>query len=90
MHYDFFSTSNVRDLIFHVKEHRFSIPGIKKILNDLKLEFLGFSNPYIKKKYSINFPDDKKNILLDNWQKFEQKYPDSFYDMYQFWLKKLN
>lgn len=90
MNYDFFSTSNVRDLIFHVKEHRFSIPSIKKILNDLKLEFLGFSNPYIKKKYSINFPDDKKNILLDNWQKFEQKYPDSFYDMYQFWLKKLN
>ena len=30
---DFYSTSTTRDLLFHVQEHRFTIPEIKKILN---------------------------------------------------------
>ena len=46
---DFYSTSNVRDLIFHVQEHSFTIPEISKIIKNLDLEFLGFNNSLIIK-----------------------------------------
>ena len=42
---DFYSTSAVRDLLFHVQEHRFTIPQISEILINFKLEFLGFDIP---------------------------------------------
>ncbi|MDC3158151.1 class I SAM-dependent methyltransferase, partial [Candidatus Pelagibacter sp.] len=87
---DFYSTSNVRDLIFHVQEYRFTIPQISQILKDNNLEFLGFTFPEIKKKYSRTFLDDKKNISLENWHKFENENPDSFRAMYQFWVKRKN
>ena len=41
---DFFSLSTLRDLIFHVQEHRFTLPQIKNCLNELGLEFCGFEN----------------------------------------------
>ena len=87
---DFYTTSAVRDLLFHVQEHRFTIPEISEILSNLKLEFLGFDipNPSIKKEYSKIFPNDKKNISLDNWHQFETDNPKTFGAMYQFWVKK--
>jgi len=56
----------------------------------LNLEFLGFiyADPLIKKEFSRLFPNDKKNISLNNWHKFEEKYPDTFANMYQFWVRK--
>ena len=38
--------------MFHVQEHRFKLPEISKILKNFNLEFLGFSNQYIKSKFS--------------------------------------
>ncbi len=86
---DFYSTSSVRDLLFHVQEHHFTIPEISKILKNLKLEFLGFTNPNIKAKFSKSFPNDKQNISLDNWNQFEISNPDVFSNMYQFWVRKV-
>ena len=86
---DFYSTSSVRDLMFHVNEHRFTIPEISKMLKNLNLEFLGFMNPFIKTKFSKFFPNDKKNISLDNWNQFEISNPDTFSNMYQFWVRKI-
>ena len=86
---DFYSTSMARDLMFHVQEHRFTLPEISKILTDLNLEFLGFINPSIKYKFSKLFHKDKKYISLDNWDKFERNNQDTFYNMYQFWIRKL-
>ena len=87
---DFYSTSMVRDLMFHVQEHRFTLPEISKILKNLNLEFVGFSNKLNKEKYSQSFPDDKKNLSLDNWNQFEINNPDEFNTMYQFWVRKIN
>ena len=87
--YDFYSTSSTRDLIFHVQEHRYTILEISKILKNFNLEFLGFTNYFIKKNYSEYFPNDKKNISLDNWNKFEINNPDTFIGMYQFWVRKI-
>jgi len=88
---DFYSTSMVRDLLFHVQEHRFTIPKISKILKDFNLEFLGFISvsSEIKKEYLKNFPKDKKYTSLYNWHEFEKKKPDTFVSMYQFWVRKL-
>ncbi len=88
---DFYSISSIRDLLFHVQEHRFTILEISKILNTFKLEFLGFDtpNPSIKKEYSKIFPNDKENISLDNWHQFELDNPNTFGTMYQFWAKKI-
>ena len=87
----FYSTSIVRDLLFHVQEQNFTIPEISKILKDLNLEFLGFvfSNSSVNKKFSSYFPKDKKNISLDNWHQFEINNPNTFNMMYQFWIRKL-
>ena len=88
---DFYATSDVRDLLFHVQVHTYTIPQISKILQDFNLEFLGFtfSNKNIKNKFSKTFPDDKKNTSLDNWHQFETDNPNTFTGMYQFWIKKI-
>jgi len=88
---DFYSISMLRDLLFHVQEHRFTIPQISKILKDFNLEFLGFifNDHYSKKKFLKNFPHDQKNISLKNWHQFEINNPDSFTGMYQFWVRKI-
>ena len=88
---DFYSVSSIRDLMFHVQEHRFTLPQISKILKDLNLEFLGFiyPNPFMKEKFSKLFPSDKKKISLDNWHEYELRNPDTFANMYQFWVKKI-
>ena len=39
---DFYSTSECRDLLFHVQEHRMTLPQIKAFLAAQDLQFLGF------------------------------------------------
>ena len=39
---DFYSTSDCRDLLFHVQEHRLTIPQIAAFLADNALDFIGF------------------------------------------------
>ena len=87
---DFYSRSNLRDLLFHVQEHQFTIGEIKEIIENYKLEFLNFiiTDPLIKLKYLKNFPDDVMQNSLNNWEKFEIDNPNIFNGMYQFWLKK--
>ena len=81
---DFYSASGVRDLLFHVQEHRFTIPQISKILKDEELESLGFTftNQSIFNNYSKSFPDDKKHISSHNWNQLEIRNPNIFIRMY--------
>ena len=87
---DFYSTSMMRDLLFHVQEQCFTIPRINKALNDFDLEFLSFSMmmPQTVQQYSQIFPDDPAMINLENWDTYEHKYPDTFTGLYQFWCRK--
>jgi len=89
--YDFYNASECRDLLFHVQEHRFTLPQIKESLAELGLEFLGFenSNTELFKHYAAMFPADKTMNNLDNWQVFEETYPFTFAGMYQFWVQKI-
>ena len=41
---DFYSLSEMRDLLYHVQEHQFTLPQIKECLSTLNLSFCGFEN----------------------------------------------
>ncbi len=85
---DFYSISETRDLLFHTQEHQFDLIEIKDYLKKLNLFFCGFDNYYLKIKFrSLN--DSKDNIYdLDKWNNFENKFPNSFDSMYQFYCQK--
>ncbi len=87
---DFFTMSECRDLCFHAQEHRFTIKQLKELLQSNKLKFLGFLVPnQIKSIYKRNFPNDKEQTNLQNWEEFEKSYPNTFKRMYQFWVCKM-
>jgi tetratricopeptide (TPR) repeat protein/SAM-dependent methyltransferase len=86
---DFFSTSECRDLLFHVKEHRMTLPEVRNMLAAHGLEFLGFEiEPAVRRDYAASFPDDKAMTNLDNWHAFETQHPHTFLGMYQFWAQR--
>ena len=87
---DFYSLSQCRDLCFHAQEHRFTINQLQETLKSNELEFLGFLLPKpVKSLYKQYFPEDKKQTNLQNWEKFEEKHPNTFGAMYQFWVSKM-
>jgi hypothetical protein len=86
---DFFSMSDCRDLVFHVQEHRFTLPRIRDFLAAQNLAFLGFEADHeILRRYDRQFPDDPARADLDRWHRFELANPAAFSGMYQFWLQK--
>lgn len=87
---DFFRLSECRDLIFHVQEHRFTIPRIAAALADLDLRFLGFavSDMEVMRKFRLANPDPDAAASLDAWHAYEEHNPDTFLGMYQFWCRK--
>jgi len=86
---DFFSTSECRDLLFHVQEHRMTLTAIESFLRDNNLAFLGFElNPNFLRAYQLRFPDDRTATNLAQWQIFENENPDTFIGMYNFWIQK--
>ena len=85
----FFSTSECRDLLFHVMEHRLTLPMIKSFLADNGLVFLGFViDELTLLRFHHRFPDDAAMTDLDNWHRFEERHPATFSGMYQFWVQK--
>ena len=85
---DFFTVSELRDLVFHVREHRMTIPQIADFLRENKLQFLGFElNPQIAASYRARFPGDPTMTNLEYWHAYEAANPDAFYATYQFWVR---
>lgn len=87
---DFYALSECRDMLFHVQEHRFTIPEISQAIDQLGLELVGFDFPDSTtiNAYKCEFPDDVYATSLDNWHDFELADPDVFFGMYNFWLRK--
>jgi SAM-dependent methyltransferase len=83
---DFFSMSGCRDLVFHVHEHRFTLPQVESMLRALGLRFLGFEFPdsgETLQRFRARFSDP---LALRDWHRYEQEFPDTFARMYQFWV----
>ena len=80
-----FSTSHMRDLLFHEQEHTFSLLEIRDLLEENELEFCGFS-------VTSNLPteglDENTYFNLEHWHKIEQQHPGLFRSMYQFYCQR--
>ncbi|MDG2354377.1 MAG: tetratricopeptide repeat protein, partial [Paracoccaceae bacterium] len=86
---DFFSLSTMRDLIFHVQEHRFTLQQIKNCLDELGLKFCGFENKVAISNFREFHGEEVDICDLVLWHEFEESHPDTFVAMYQFWCQKL-
>jgi len=86
---DFYSMSTFRDLLFHVQEHRFTIPQIEVSLTQLGLAFCGFEHPTIVQMFQSRNPTENALYDLEKWDNFEKEKPRIFAAMYQFWCQKI-
>ncbi len=96
--YDYYYMSDFCDMLLHVQEHQFTVPKLVDHMSRLNLTFRGFYLPKsikgltgtypVIEKYKRMFPADPHGLELINWDKFEQKNPDTFREMYQFWCQK--
>ena len=86
---DFFTTSECRDLLFHVQEHRTTLPQIKSFLAANGLEFGGFFvDAAARARFAARFPQPQAALDLACWHVVETEAPETFAGMYQFSLRK--
>lgn len=87
---DFWTTSDCRDLLFHVEEHRFSLLQIDEMIARVGLTFLGMEprhGPDLL-RFRAEFPAASSLRSLRDWHVFEQRHPETFGETYRFWLRR--
>ena len=87
---DFYSLSTLRDLLFHIQEHRFTIPILQEHLVKLGLTFCGFEAPEIVSNFKQTNKAEDDLHDFDKWQAYEEANPQTFAGMYQFWCQKVD
>lgn len=86
---DFFTIAECRDLLFHVQEHRITLPQIKSFIAANNVEFSGFIPvPSQLRTFAARFPQRSALFDLDCWHALETEMPGLFAAMYQFWVRK--
>ncbi len=85
---DFWSASLLRDLCFHVQEHRFTMPLLRRFLEGSGLTLLGFEfNAGASQRatdagplafYRARFPGDRTLSNLANWEQLEREKSNLF------------
>jgi SAM-dependent methyltransferase len=88
---DFFTTSECRDLLFHVHERQFTIPEIKAFIAQNDLNFIGFefSPQQAHLHHRRVFAEAGWSMSdLDRWDAYEWANPEIFAGMYIFWIQK--
>lgn len=86
---DFFALSGCRDLLFHVQEHRMTLPEIKSFVTTNALQFTGFILPgQVVQQFRARFADPSAITDLDCWHAYERDAPATFAGMYQFGVRK--
>lgn len=85
-----YTLSDLRDLVFHRQEHRYTPQQLRQMIDAAGMEFLGFvfTSPQPLTSYRKRFPADTAGTNLDNWAAFEIDNPDLFANCYRFWLRK--
>ena len=95
---DFYSLSLLRDLVFHVHEHRLTMPELRRLLADLPLRVLGFefttgfaaratAESPARQLYRTRYPDEPTGSDLAKWEQLEAERPELFTG-YTFWCQK--
>ena len=88
--YDFYNLSTLKDLLFHVQEHQFTISQIKGCLVELGLKFCGFENSKTVSHFKLINKEKDDPYNLDKWHLYEEANPSAFNRMYQFWCQKVD
>lgn len=85
-----YALSDLRDLVFHRQEHRYTTQQLRRMIDTAGMEFLGFvfTSPQPLVGYRKRFPADITGTNLDNWAAFEADHPDLFANCYRFWLRR--
>jgi Flp pilus assembly protein TadD/2-polyprenyl-3-methyl-5-hydroxy-6-metoxy-1,4-benzoquinol methylase len=86
---DFYSLSTLKDLLFHIQEHKFTIPQIQDCLSELGLKFCGFEGARIVSHFKLTNTETDDAYNLDKWHAYEEANPRAFARMYQFWCQKI-
>ncbi len=88
---DFYTTSEFRDLVFHVQEHRFDLLQINSVLDQLNLRFAGFefADNRMKDNFRSIYQHHENMFDLNLWHRFEMNNLETFSGMYQFWVQKM-
>ena len=86
---DFYSVSGTVDMLFHEYERQYTPIMIRKLCSDFQLTFLGFSNLSYKTKQDFKAFHGKQADLLNlkQWDVFEEEYPHTFSNMFQFYCQ---
>lgn len=86
---DFFSLSECRDLLFHVQEHRYTLPEVESTLRELDLDFLGFTlhDQDSEARFKAMNPNPAALASLPHWHAFETRHPDTFRSLYVLWCQ---
>lgn len=85
----FHTLSDLRDLVFHRQEHRYTPAQLRQLIDEAGLEFLGFefNSPKPLTGYRARFPQDLTAANLDNWATVELENPGLFSNCYRFWVR---
>lgn len=87
--FDSWDLDGLRDLLFHVQEHDFTLPEIAQLLQALDLEFLGFEigDRQTLEAFRAENPLPGAEHDLERWRAFEEARPGTFAAMYRFWCR---
>ena len=86
---DFYSLSGCRDLLFHVREHRFSAPALGELVKGAGLELLSLDvAPNANAAFSAlhGVSADRRDLAL--WDAVEARDPSLFAGMFHVWCRK--
>lgn len=87
---DFWTTSDCRDLVFHVNEHRFTLPQLGQMLEAAGLEFLGlqFGHAADRTRFLAEHPAPGAIQEVATLHRHELDHPEVFGDTYRIWARR--
>lgn len=87
---DFYSTSACRDLLFHVHEVQYTPLELKTLIEGAGLRFLGFQlqTRETERRYRELYEQDRSMTDLGLWDRYEEAFPDTFPNTFEFWCQK--
>ncbi|MFZ5481755.1 MAG: methyltransferase domain-containing protein [Myxococcota bacterium] len=89
---DFYSRSGCRDLVQHVREHRYTPLEVRTLVGSAGLRVVGLQHarPEPARLYRARWPDDVAQADLARWDEIEREHPRIFAGMIQVWLTPLH
>ena len=86
---DFWTLSDCRDLLFHVNEHRFTLPQIGEMMSTAGLEFLGVQFGHAADRTRYLAQNARSGALrgLQALHRHEREHTEVFGDTYRLWAR---